>query len=111
METVSCLVIFQKNNHWTEDYNFQYGSSFDLGISAACLSGLAFITGLFTILYSVDKDAKPHGLCCRRHHDDVELLEEGSYEVCLNPVVLEQAAPPSYDEVCLNAVEVTPSQM
>jgi len=69
VKMVAALVIFQRNNHWTEEYNFLYGSSFDLGISGACLSGLTFITGLFCILYSADKDSKPSNYCRQRHDD------------------------------------------
>lgn len=69
IKMVAALVIFQRNNHWTEEYNFQYGSSFDLGISGACLAGLTFINGLFSILYSEDKDSKPYRFC-RRDEDD-----------------------------------------
>lgn len=74
---VAALVIFQRNNHWTDEYNFQYGSSFDLGISGACLSGLTFINGLFTILYSEDKDSKPSRFCRRSNYD------ESASEVCV----------------------------
>lgn len=69
IKMVAALVVFQRNNHWTDEYNFQYGSSFDLGISGACLSGLTFINGLFSILYSEDKDSKPNRFC-RRQDDD-----------------------------------------
>jgi len=75
VKTVVCLVIFQRNNHWTDIYNFQYGSSFDLAISAACLAGLSFITGLFSILYAVDKDAKPSSYCRQQVDDEVEIDE------------------------------------